>query len=258
MQATPDYTYVEVDLSDDEYQVPNHIPLSHFSSHTDVKHLVGKNNDHPCESPPWINITNGHSSTQPISAQKFLGLLQSTLFSNEEYGQKPNFDCVSSETFYSSSKVNHCLNTKHDYVRENYHGSKPCVELKNSVIKHIHSDSQPTALSTMNMSSLSESSNCSKPPNISTSLISAMQEYTTELVRQSSTFRTASLENMGKLDQNMVVVRTEAARFTRRISSLSHKIEERAQVNKRLRAKIKALLSNLHSINTYLDECGLT
>ncbi|KER22616.1 hypothetical protein T265_14807, partial [Opisthorchis viverrini] len=72
---------------------------------------------------------------------------------------------------------------------------------------------------------------------------SSLDDYTSRLVRESAACRTASLETSGELIKSLDKLQSETARFRSRNGSLNEKVEGRAQVNKRLRAKIKALVT---------------
>ncbi|VDP85631.1 unnamed protein product [Echinostoma caproni] len=81
----------------------------------------------------------------------------------------------------------------------------------------------------------------------------AIQERTNQLLNEAIRCRALSNHTSKQLSERLKMAQSEASRFTKRVSSLSSKVEERSQVNKRFRAKVKALLAVMEKIQASLD-----
>lgn len=84
-------------------------------------------------------------------------------------------------------------------------------------------------------------------------IVNTLYNRTTNLVDESTTCRALSSNVLRRFNDKLSAATHEASRFSKQVASLSIKVEERSQVNKRFRAKVKALLAISEKILSHLN-----
>ncbi|TGZ74389.1 hypothetical protein CRM22_000966 [Opisthorchis felineus] len=218
MHSGGDCAYVEVELSCHDSQNGNASPLhSRVDSTLKRDFLTGKSR------------TQVYGKGSSEASERFLDSLNSGITQSSDITGRSEFGGDSNRFLTHTMKRRKTQNSKIHFSQTE------ATELTQTDSSDCPFNSHPTTVGIK--PSLAEKL------NVLGYIKSSLGDYTSSLVRESAVCRTVSLETSGELMKSLDRLQSEATRFRSRNGSLNEKVEGRAQVNKRLRAKIKALVT---------------
>ncbi|TPP63750.1 hypothetical protein FGIG_01792 [Fasciola gigantica] len=203
-------------------------------------------------SAPSCPVTNALDNTQSLEVECFRALIQPSLTASQS---------DSTSTLLSETRRSRKIGSTRmlELLRQDLY------EHQNSIHRNI---SKHDALSSITMGSELESPRTLSPIKNNSSdligqndhrskafsyIVNNLHNRSTRLLNEGIKCREISTDTLERFDEKLGAVQHEASRFSRRVSSLSARVEERSQVNKRFRAKVKALLAISEKIQSRLD-----
>ncbi|CAL8086916.1 unnamed protein product [Calicophoron daubneyi] len=196
-------------------------------------------------------LPSAASTTHPVIAERFVALLRpGAMISREE---RTSTKCYTAQ-IHGDNRQKHILRTHSSWGAE-------ATQLFGHKRPAMVGYSEGSGLSEKNLlgpniTAVRDTTSYSPRSQTFIHLESIIRNQTSALVQESSVCRTSSLAVVFDLAQVLEAARIEASKFSKHVSSLGEKIEERSQVNKRLRAKIKAFLNAAERIGSFIAVFG--
>ncbi|CAH8631317.1 unnamed protein product [Dicrocoelium dendriticum] len=201
-----------------------------------------------------VNAETLLPGTHTMHAHRFLAVLQPPLVTSSGSDKK---GLMESDMAKGSCRFRH-KESEEKHVQDERRSSKTHIPENYRSYTGALSDfeAQQTLLSSTKDYSLPTTMCDWLPSNEGKSILADLQRYTTALVHDSSISRAASIKIVGQTTQLLDRIQAGSERFSKRHDSLLTQIEKRSQVNKRLRAKIRSLLTILQKVKLDMYETG--